>query len=185
MRVCMLSCFDCVWLIVTIWAVAHHAPLLMRFSRQEYWSGMPCSPPGDLLNPGTESASLMSPVLAGGFFTTSTTWEAPVGHIPACKFKKKFKHLTKLWSNHSVLRYEPRGNWNLLLLLLSHFSRVRLFATLWTTACQAPLSMGFSRQEYWNGLPCSPPGDLLNLGIEPTSLMFPALAGRFFTIGAT
>ena len=113
MRVCMLSCFNCVWLIETIWTIAHHAPLFMGLSRQEYWSVMPCSPPGDLLNPGTEPASLMSPVLAGGFFTTSTTWEVPVGHIHACKLKKKFKHLTKLWSNHSVLRHEPRGNWDL------------------------------------------------------------------------
>ena len=50
-----------------------------------------------------------------------------------------------------------------------------------TVACQAPLSMGFSRQEYWSGLPCCPPGDLSNPGIEPTSLMSPALAGGFFT----
>ena len=48
--------------------------------------------------------------------------------------------------------------------------RVRLSVTLWTVACQAPLSMGFSRQEYWNGLPFSFPGDLPNLGTEPTSL---------------
>ena len=50
--------------------------------------------------------------------------------------------------------------------VLSHFSRVRLFATLCTVACQASLSMGFSRQEYWSGLPFSPPGDLPNPGIE-------------------
>ena len=54
--------------------------------------------------------------------------------------------------------------------------------TPWTVAHQAPLSMGFSRQEYWSGLPCPPPGDLPNPGIEPASLMSPALAGRFFTI---
>ena len=48
-------------------------------------------------------------------------------------------------------------------------SRVRLFATLWTVARQAPLSMGFSRQEYWSGLPFPPPGDLPNPGIEPGS----------------
>ena len=52
---------------------------------------------------------------------------------------------------------------------LSHFSRILLFATPWTVAPQAPLSMGFSRQEYWSGLPCPPPGDLPNPGIEPTS----------------
>ena len=49
-------------------------------------------------------------------------------------------------------------------------SRVRLFATPWTVARQAPLSMGFSRPEYWSGLPCPPPGDLPNPGIKPTSL---------------
>ena len=56
---------------------------------------------------------------------------------------------------------------------------------LWTVARQAPLSMGFSRQEYWSGLPCPPPGDLPDSGIEPASLMSPALAGRFFTTSAT
>ena len=50
---------------------------------------------------------------------------------------------------------------------------------------QAPLSMGFSRQEYWSGLPFPPPGDLPNLGIEPASLMSPALVNRFFTTSAT
>ena len=49
---------------------------------------------------------------------------------------------------------------------------------------QAPLSMGFSRQEYWSGLPCPPPGDLPDPGIKPISLMFPALSGRFFTASA-
>ena len=51
--------------------------------------------------------------------------------------------------------------------VLSCFSCVRLFATLWTVACQAPLSMGFSEQEYWSGVPCSPPGESEE-GIEPT-----------------
>ena len=55
------------------------------------------------------------------------------------------------------------------LLLLSCFSRVQLFVTLWTVARQAPLSMGFSRQEYWSGLPCPPPGDLPDPGIQPRS----------------
>jgi len=52
-------------------------------------------------------------------------------------------------------------------------------------ACQAPLSMGFSMQEYWSGLPCPPPRDLPNLRIKPESRMSPALAGRFFTTSAT
>ena len=57
----------------------------------------------------------------------------------------------------------------------------RLCATLGTVAHQAPLSMGFSRQEYWSGLSCPPPANLPYLGIEPTSLMSPALAVRFLT----
>ena len=71
------------------------------------------------------------------------------------------------------------------LCVLSHFSHVQLFVTPWTVACQAPLSMGFSRQEYWSGLPCPPPGDLPDPGIEPSSLMSPASAGGFFTTSAT
>ena len=59
--------------------------------------------------------------------------------------------------------------------VLSHFSCVQLFATLWTIACQAPLSMGFSRQEYWSGLPCPPLGDLSDPGIKPLSPVSPAL----------
>ena len=51
--------------------------------------------------------------------------------------------------------------------MLSHFSGVRLFATLWTIALQAPLSMGFSREVCWSGLPCLPPGDLPDPGINP------------------
>ena len=67
----------------------------------------------------------------------------------------------------------------------SHFSHIRLFATQWTVACQAPLSVGFSRQEYWSGLPYPPSGDLLNPGTEPASLMSPALAGGLFNTSAT
>ena len=59
-------------------------------------------------------------------------------------------------------------------------SRSRLFATLWTIALQVPLSVGFSRQEYWSELPFPPPGDLPDPGIEPPSPASPALAGRFF-----
>ena len=61
-------------------------------------------------------------------------------------------------------------------------SRVRLFATPWALACQAPLSLGLCRQEYWSGLPCPSPGDLTNPEIKDRS---PALAGGFFTVWAT
>ena len=77
------------------------------------------------------------------------------------------------------------------------FSRVQLFGTLGfladqnlqvpgrPVACQALLSLGFSRQEHWNGLPCLPPGDLPAPGIEPMSLTSPAMAGGFLTTSAT
>ena len=67
---------------------------------------------------------------------------------------------------------------NLSVCALSH---VQLLATPWTVALQAPLSMGVSRQEYWSGLPCPPPGDLPDAGIEPASATSPALARGLFT----
>ena len=60
-------------------------------------------------------------------------------------------------------------------------SHVQLFVTPWTVACQVPLSMEFSSQEYWSGLSFPAPGDLPHTGIEPMSLVSPALADRFFT----
>ena len=66
---------------------------------------------------------------------------------------------------------------------MCELSHLRLFATPWTVAHQVPLSMGFSRREYWGGLP--PPGYLPNPGIEPISLVSSALAGEFFTTGAS
>ena len=66
--------------------------------------------------------------------------------------------------------------------LLSH---VQLFGTPWTVAHQAPLSMEFSRQEYWSGLPFPTSGDFPNPGIEPLPLVSPALAVRFFTTSTT
>ena len=75
---CVRTCsyrFSHVLLFATPWTVAHSL-LSMGFSRQEYWSGLPCPPPGDLPNSGIKSKSFTSPVLAGGFSTTRTTWEA-------------------------------------------------------------------------------------------------------------
>ena len=74
---------------------------------------------------------------------------------------------TYLWQSHACM--------------LSHFSHVQLFATLWTIAQQASLSVGFSRQEYWSGLPRPILGDLPDPGIKPMSLTSHALAGGFFT----
>ena len=73
---CMPSSFRCVWLCATLWTVAHQGSLSKGFSRQEYWRRLPCPPPGDLPDSRVEPASFMSPALAGGFFTTRTTWKA-------------------------------------------------------------------------------------------------------------
>ena len=69
--------------------------------------------------------------------------------------------------------------------MLSRFSRVQLFVTLWTVAYQAPLSMRFFRQEYWSGLLFPSPGDLPDPEMEPMFLVSPALAGRFLTTNIT
>ena len=62
----------------TPWTIACQAALSMEFSKQEYWSRLPFPTPGDLPDPGTEATSLASPALAGGFLTTSATWEVPL-----------------------------------------------------------------------------------------------------------
>ena len=69
-RMYVLSRFSCAQVFVTLWILVHQGPLSMGFSRQEYWNGFPYPLPGALPDPGTESVSLMSPALAGRFFTT-------------------------------------------------------------------------------------------------------------------
>ena len=71
--------------------------------------------------------------------------------------------------------------WEMVDVCAQSLSRVRLFETPWTAACQAPLSMRFSRQEYWSGLPFPSPGDLPDSGIKLLSQVSPTLAGGFFT----
>ena len=68
-QVCVLSCFSCVCLFSTLWA--DQFPLFMEFSRQEFWSGLPFPLPGHLLDPRIKPTPLMSPALAGMFFTTT------------------------------------------------------------------------------------------------------------------
>ena len=133
--------FRRVQLFETPWTVARQAPLSMRFSRQEYWSGLPFPSPGNLPDRRIELSSLTASALAGGFFTTKLSGKP---------MKVKVKSL----------------------------SRVRLFVTPWTVAHQAPPFMGFSRQEYWSGLPFPSPGDLPDPGIKPRS---PALQADALT----
>ena len=78
----------CVRLFVIPWTLACQAPLSMRFFRQEYWSGLPCSPPGDLPHPGMEVVVSYISALAGGFFTTRATWEAHNQTIIPCNHTK-------------------------------------------------------------------------------------------------
>ena len=91
LHVCVLSHFSCVLLFAALCIIACQSPLSMGFSRQEHWSEWSCPLPGDLPNPGIEPASLMSPALAGGIFTASTTWEA---HL-FCSFCSVRKFVTK------------------------------------------------------------------------------------------
>ena len=127
--------------LLTIWAVAHQAPLSVGLPRQEYWSGLPCSPPGDLSDLGIEPTSLKSPALAGGFFTTQHRGSPNVSTAAAA---------AKLLQSCLTLCDPIDG---CCLLLLSHFSCVRLCVTPETAAHQTPPSLGFSRQEHWSGLP--------------------------------
>ena len=87
----MLSCFSCVGLFATLWTTAHQVPISMKFSRQEYWSGLPCHLSGDLPAPWMELASHMSFALARGFLTTRATWEGEVGRsyiqLGTCSFE--------------------------------------------------------------------------------------------------
>ena len=87
-----------------------------------------------------------------------------------------------------MLTFKNEQNKSMMLQNACVLSCIRLFptpSTVSTVACQASLSTEFSRQEYWSGLPSPTPGDLLDAGIEPRSLVSPALAGRFFTTSAT
>ena len=153
-------------------------PLSMGFTRQEYWSGLPFPPPGVFL---TQGSNLGLP---------------PCRQIPyrlshqgsplrlQSFYKETEAHRSDITCPRSCT-VSLAGRFSLLSLCTSALSRVWLFVTPWTVAHQAPLSMGSSRQEYWSGLPCPPPGDLPDPGIEPPSLKSPALAGGFFTTSVT
>ena len=95
----------------------------------------------------------------------------------AIRMKDLWIHGTA-WMNHTDMLLSKR---------VKSLSRVRLFATLWTVTYRAPPSVGFSRQEYWSGLPFPSPGDLPDSGINPPAPSFtsPALTGVFFTISTT
>ena len=94
MYACVLSCFSRIQLFVTLWTVAHQAPLSKVFSKQEYWCGLPCPPPGVLPNLEIKLSSVPSPAFPGGFFTTSVTSEVFINlFIPASLVAQLVKNL--------------------------------------------------------------------------------------------
>ena len=117
------------------WTVAHQAPLSMEFSRQEYWSALPCPPPGDLSNLGIEPMSFISPALAGGFFTTSSVCEA---------LKSFFALLTAISSLSWTLNSKASSG---------TFACFRIGSTLCGLVCQAPQSSSLSR--FLHRQPCT------------------------------
>ena len=158
---------------------AHQAPPSMGFSRQKYWSGVPLpSLDKDLMRTQIHKWSL--------FISQATTAMCPTQtrklQIDCSLFP--YHHLR----NHNSFIHLLIGHlvlcqaWSLHVCVFSCFSCVQLFVTPLTVAHQAPLSVGFSRQVYWSGLPYPPPGDLPHPGSKPGS---PASAGRFFTTNAT
>ena len=125
-RQCAMCSLSRVWFFAIPWSVAHQAPLSMRFSQQEYCSGVPCPPPRDRPNPGVKSASLMTPAMAGRLFTTSSTQIYYLDNSDysfksnvLCQFRQKYKmnslsrlmhvvfsldHLCGSLANQSVLK---------------------------------------------------------------------------------
>ena len=98
------------------------------------------------------------------------------GLVGYCPWGHKESDMTELLHSHTHMHTHTTNTHK-----LSGFSHVQLFATPWTVARQAPLSMEFSRQEYWSGLSFPSPGNLPDPGIEPESLASPELSGGFFT----
>ena len=137
-----VQALSCVWLFVTLWTVPHQAPLSMGLSQQEYWSGLPFPSPM-WVNAAAAAAKLLQscPTLCDPI--DSSPPGSPVPGILQAR--------TLEWV---VISFSNAWKWKM---KVKSFSRVRLFMTPWTAAYQAPLSMGFSRQEYWSGVPLPSP----------------------------
>ena len=124
-------------LLATPWTAAHQAPPSMGFSRQEYWSGVP----GFLIGPSQllcVDVLLLIPAFGSRVVTTiQCVWVEKCG-------------VHRLWGLSGL-------SLHVCACVLGCFSHVQLLTTPWTVAHWVPLSVGFSRQEYWSGLPCRPP----------------------------
>ena len=178
----VLSCFSHVQLFATPWTVAHWAPLSIGFSRQKYWSGLPWPSSGDLPDLGIKPVSLMSPALAGKFFTTSTTWEAPCVCVCVCVKVLVTQSCLTLCnpvdcslpgcSVYGILQVVLRVGW--MEPLTS--SCVLGFGPLTGPLTAASQGQG-RRQEYWSGLL------LTSQPRDPTQVS--CNAGSFFTLKLT
>ena len=110
---CVCTCAPLVSLVsysVTLWTVARQALLSLGFPRQEYWSGLLCPPPGNLPDPGIEPKSLLSSALAGGFFSTSATREAPTSVWPVSnsQYQSSFAFCFLIfWLNQGIAFTSP------------------------------------------------------------------------------
>ena len=193
----MLSRFSHVQLFTILWTIACQAPLSMGFSRQEYWSGLPCPPPGDLPHPGTEPSLLRRlhwqvnslPLAPPGklkYFQLyllifhSKIYSLSLGNSNLTAAAAAAKSLQSCLTLCDPIDSSPPGSpipgilqartlewvaisfsnaWKWKVKVKS-FSRVQLFSTPWTAAHQALLSMRFSRQEYWSGVPLPSPSNL-------------------------
>ena len=185
-----------VQLFVTSWIVACRAPLSMEFSRQEYWSGSHSHLQG--IFPTLES-NLGLPHCRQILYCLSHQGTPKVCVAGRQKLGnggiKLVKSIWENWAEYQQYLLLCSDSWRkgnkeqvfklfpcVHACVLCCFSRVQLFLTLWTLTRQAPLYMGFSRREYWSGLPYLPPGAFPDPGVEYTSL---ALAGGFLTTSTT
>ena len=150
-------------LFATPWTVACQAPLSMGFSSQIYWSQLPFPSPGDLPNPGIKP---MSPIL----------------QVDSLLLSHLGSPVKECWPQMHIISFSL-SHWPVLCYTCcaKSFQSCPALCDSMDSSPLSPLSMGFSRQEYWSELPCPSPGDLPNPGIKLTSLMSSALAGRFLT----
>ena len=179
----MLSCFSHVWLCVSLWTAVCQVPVSIGFSRQGYWSGLPCPPLGDLPYPGIKLSSVPS----------NLYWQA--GALPLAPPGKPipwYETCQNVYNSYSFggISIYFFIAWNISICASLHnkivffffcigwkeseVAQSCLFVTPWTVACQGPPSMEFSRQEYLSGLPFPSPGDLPNPGIKPWFLVLQA-----------
>ena len=133
------------------WTAAHQAPLSMGFSMQEYWSGLPFPSPRNSLSAAAAAKSLQS---------CPTLCHPIDGSLPGSPVPGILQARTLEWV---AISFSKAWKWKV---KVKSLSRAGLLATPWTAAYQAPPSMGFSRQEYWSGVPLPSPTvylDAINL----------------------